>query len=752
MRAFTIGKAFVVTLFLPLLALGVDVTLSVQATASGTLGSTVLNRRQVRLILTVDPALITGAVGSQSTPNVAGTVSVTGINGGSLLATATLNGSARIVVSSGVLSFIQNGGGTLTVANPVFATTDLKKPSPLLASDPRSDIPGTAPNGALILPTNSGTLSIAAGARFSFHNFSDFAFGTTETFTFTSKTLYNTTNTTVDEETFQTRVTGRLNGGAPVYDQTFPVAFSDPTVQAAVNQVRAAITAAAGSTTPTITGPARISTARSLTNSNQQTVDGPGVFMPGVATTISRSPAFIYVGDEEATEFLVGAASNDSGQTLPYNNWDLYSTTTIPRTITTTNTYRTSETYALEGSTQAAPTGLRFVSLAPCRLMETRPEYNFQGRVLPFGPPFLNTAETRTFVPQLSNVCTVPSTAKAYVLNVTLVPRGTGVDFVTVFPAAETRPDSWTVRSPDGLIVANSATVKAGAGGAISVYTSNATDMLIDIAGYFTDNPQESNLVYYPLTPCRVIETRQAYRPEAGQFGPPTLIAKQTRNFRFPQSPDCAIPSGAAAYSVTLTVVPPAPLPFLTAWPAGASQPNVSSINSPNGRILANSVIVPASTDGSISLYPFETTDAIVDINGYFAPDNGGGLFYYPITQCRVSNSTDATFTGNFGPPIFQDTTTRTIPIASSPRCSGSPANAKAYALNATVIPNGNPMPFLTIFPTGQPQPNASVISAFEGQTVSSGFIVPAGTNGSIDVYAFRRTHVVIEIAGYFGR
>jgi len=748
-------RVFIAAIAWPLAAHGAQVNLNVQATVSGTIGSTTLNQVPLKLWLTIDPALITGAVGAQSTPNKG--------NGriqfpkNSVRTIPLLMSFMRVSVSGGTLSFSQQGGSTITVSNAALASTDLRSTNAI-------NLAGSAASGALSFATSAGTLTINAGALFSFHNgdpgtdisgsFDQANEGRAKieratglgapgtTFTTTTKTLIATTNTSRDTETFLTRITGRLNGGAPVYDQTLSASFADPVVQAAVNQARAAITTAANGGVVNFTGPVRTSNNRTLSNTSQQTVDGTAV--PEVTSTATIGPAVIDIADEGITPFIVAAGNIDI---------DVLTSMVTPRTITTTNTYQTSETYALEGSTQTGtPTGLRFVSLAPCRLMETRPEYNFQGRVLPFGPPFLNTAETRTFVPQLSNVCTVPSTAKAYVLNVTLVPRNTGVDFVTVYPAGETRPDFWTVRSPDGLIVANSAIVKAGAGGAISVYTSNTTDMLIDIAGYFTDNPQESNLVYYPLTPCRVIETRQAYRPQAGQFGPPTLIAKQTRNFRFPQSPDCAIPSGAAAYSVTLTVVPPAPLPFLTAWPAGASQPNVSSINSPNGRILANSVIVPASTDGSISLYPFETTDAIVDINGYFAPDNGSGLFYFPITQCRVSNSTDATFTGNFGPPIFQDTTTRTIPIASSPRCSGSPATAKAYALNATVIPNGNPMPFLTIFPTGQPQPNASVINAFEGQTVSSGFIVPAGTNGSIDVYAFRRTHVVIEIAGYFGR
>lgn len=61
-------------------------------------------------------------------------------------------------------------------------------------------------------------------------------------------------------------------------------------------------------------------------------------------------------------------------------------------------------------------------------------------------------------------------------------------------------------------------------------------------------------------------------------------------------------------------------------------------------------------------------------------------------------------------------------------------------------------MPFLTAWPSGQLQPNASILNAFQGQTVTNSAIVPAGAGGSIDVYAFRQTHVVIDIAGYFGR
>ncbi|MBL8229255.1 MAG: hypothetical protein JNL98_12285 [Bryobacterales bacterium] len=391
--------------------------------------------------------------------------------------------------------------------------------------------------------------------------------------------------------------------------------------------------------------------------------------------------------------------------------------------------------------------GLRFVAISPCRVMETRPEYNFEGRTGAFGPPYIRSGETRTLAMAQSNVCRLPATAKAYVVNITLVPRG-GLDFVTIWPGGESRPEYWTARSPDGQIVANSAIVKAG-NGAIQVYASNDADMIIDISGYYTDDTNVPNLAYYPLTPCRVVETRIDYRSPPGPFGPPSLNANQARRFRFPASTLCPIPAGAAAYSVTITAVPEGPLQYLTAWPAGTGQPNISYINSPSGRVLANSVIVPASGDGSVDVLAFNRSDFIIDINGYYAPDNGQGLFYFPVTQCRVSDTRNAA--GAYGGPIFADDSSRTIAIPRS-SCAGIPTTARGYVLNATALPNGSPMPFLTLWPTGQARPNASVLNAFQGQIATNSAIIPAGSDGSIDLYAFRRTHVVLEVSGYFGR
>lgn len=414
------------------------------------------------------------------------------------------------------------------------------------------------------------------------------------------------------------------------------------------------------------------------------------------------------------------------------------------------------------GLSTASSAAQRFVPMTPCRVMETRPEYNFQGRTGAFGPPFLARDEIRTLSLPQSNVCQIPTAARTFVLNVTVVPRGAGVDHVTVWPAGEPRPLFWSVRSPDGQIVANSAIIRAGLNNAISISASDVTDILIDISGYFTDDQQIAGLSYFPVPPCRVIDTRPEYRAPAGPFGPPILSRGESRKIPFAQNPFCPLPPEATAYSVTFTVVPPGPLAFVTIWPSDQPQPNVSTINSPAGRVLANNVIVPAAAGGGIDIFAFDATHVIVDINGYFARESATpGLSYYPADQCRLvdtryflglfgSLALGGAYRGSFGGPMFAEEAVRTVPIASAPVCQGLTTAAKAWVLNATVLPNGSPMPFLTLWPTGQPRPNASMLNAFQGQVITNQSIVPVGPNGAVDIFAFRPTHLILEVSGMF--
>ncbi len=133
----------------------------------------------------------------------------------------------------------------------------------------------------------------------------------------------------------------------------------------------------------------------------------------------------------------------------------------------------------------------------------------------------------------------------------------------------------------------------------------------------FTVNPVGATPAYLfvPVSPCRVADTRNS----AGPFGGPMLAAQSSRSFSIPNSA-CGIPSTAAAYSLNVTVAPWGPLGYITVWATGQSQPFVSTLNSSDGRVKANAAIMPAGSAGAVSVYTTDTTDVVLDINGYFVP------------------------------------------------------------------------------------------------------------------------------------
>jgi len=189
--------------------------------------------------------------------------------------------------------------------------------------------------------------------------------------------------------------------------------------------------------------------------------------------------------------------------------------------------------------------------------------------------------------------------------------------YLTTWPADQEQPFVSTLNSFDGTVVANAAIVPAGTGGAISVFVTDPTDVILDVNGYFAPPGGAGALSFYPVNPCRVVDTRPG-QGTSGQFGPPSMIGNASRDFGVPQSA-CAIPPAAQAYALNVTVVPPGSLSYLTAWPKGQTQPLVSTLNSYQGKVVANAAIVPAGQGGAISVFVTNPTDLILDINGYFA-------------------------------------------------------------------------------------------------------------------------------------
>lgn len=378
------------------------------------------------------------------------------------------------------------------------------------------------------------------------------------------------------------------------------------------------------------------------------------------------------------------------------------------------------------GFNSQAPTGLTFVPVTPCRIADTR---NPAGT---FGAPSLVGNATREFdIPNSS--CNIPATAQAYSVNATVVPHGF-LGFLTAFPCGQPLPLASTLNATDGRVKAAAAIVPAGTNGGLCFFSTDATDLVLDINGYFVPNSSPTALAFFPVTPCRVVDTRLA----AGSLGGPTLAANSSRTFPILSSP-CNLPATAQAYSMNFTAVPQGPLGFLTTWPAGQTQPLVSTLNANLGGITANSAIVPAGTNGDISVFVSNPSDVVIDVNGYFAPPAAGGLSLFPLTPCRVLD----TRTSPVRPP-----TATPFDVSVALSGCGAPTTAQSFVLNATVVPPA-PFGFLTLWPQGTTRPLVSTLNAIDGAITSNMAIVPA-TNGSISAFGTHPVDLILDLSGYF--
>ena len=375
---------------------------------------------------------------------------------------------------------------------------------------------------------------------------------------------------------------------------------------------------------------------------------------------------------------------------------------------------------------ESAITGLSFVPVTPCRIADTR---NPAG---PFGGPFLQgQAVPRAFaIP--NSACGIPNTAQAYALNITVVPHGV-LGFLTAFPCGQPQPFVSNLNS-DGRNKAVAAILPAGTNGAACFFATHDTDLVLDINGYFVPDSDATALAFYPMAPCRLVDTRLAN----GSLGGPSLVATATRSFPLLTS-SCNIPATARAYSLNYTAVPHGPLGFLTTWPTGQTQPFVSTLNAPTGANTANAAIVPAGTNGDISVFVTHPADLVIDVNGYFAPPGPGGLSLHTLPPCRALDTRNPA-----GTPAFNGQKDLNVAAVSC----GAPASAQAYVVNATVVPPG-PLNFLTLWPQGSAQPLVSTLNASDGTITSNLAIVPS-TNGSISIFGSQPTHVVMDISGYF--
>ena len=497
----------------------------------------------------------------------------------------------------------------------------------------------------------------------------------------------------------------------------------------------------AGTYTLTATSPGMTSTtSNQFTVSPPSTiliqgwVNGNGGWMSGVTISVNGTQ----------TASMTTGSSGMYGFILPIGGTYTVSAALAGYSFGSPITFSNVKTNQMASFSGVPVTGLEFYPVVPCRLIDTRVS-SFQSG---FGPPSMIGGATRTFPIPTNTACGIPANAAAYSLNVTAVTHGY-LGYLSIWPTGQPIPNVSTLNSysNSSTAVANAAIVPAGTSGAINIYVTDTTDLVVDIDGYFAP-PATAGLEFYPVTPCRLIDTRVSSFQSG--FGPPSMTAGSTRTFPIPANTACGIPASAAAYSLNVTAVPQKTLGILTIWPAGNPEPNVSTLNVYNpGTVVANAAIVPGGTSGAINVNVTDLTDLVIDINGYFAPPASNGLKFYPATPCRVADTRAAAgFTAPFGPTTMTAGSQRSFPVPAS--TCGIPPSAGAYSFNFTAVPQAPQLGIFITWPTGQAQPNVSTMNSYNGSVVANAAIVPAGSGGAISIYVTDLVDVLFDVNGYF--
>ena len=118
---------------------------------------------------------------------------------------------------------------------------------------------------------------------------------------------------------------------------------------------------------------------------------------------------------------------------------------------------------------------------------------------------------------------------------------------------------------------------------------------------------------YNPLTPARILDTRDATGAPAVPVGPGGTVELQVTGVG-------GVPaSGVSAVVMNVTVTAPSAGSFLTAFPTGETRPLASNLNFAAGETVPNLVVVKLGAGGKASLYnAVGATHVIADVAGWY--------------------------------------------------------------------------------------------------------------------------------------
>lgn len=263
-------------------------------------------------------------------------------------------------------------------------------------------------------------------------------------------------------------------------------------------------------------------------------------------------------------------------------------------------------------------------------------------------------AETRTR--RVTGRYGVPSTATAVVANVTAVSRRTP-GCVTVWPSGSAQPPTSSLNFGSLAIVPNRIVSGLGPDGALKIYASRSTDLIVDITGWFGGADGSR---FYLIQPTRVVESRSG-------IGTGLSSSPISAGSALDVDLTTTVPPDAVSAAITVTGTRPQGATSVTAWPGG-QQPPTSDLNL--GTVTAANMSLEELIGGHFLVRPNSAaTHLIVDVTGYFGRPGAGSASRLRIPSPSESPAKIAI---------------SVAPTPASPTTTGSAAGTAAFSPSAS--------------------------------------------------------------------
>lgn len=246
----------------------------------------------------------------------------------------------------------------------------------------------------------------------------------------------------------------------------------------------------------------------------------------------------------------------------------------------------------------------RFVPLSPGRLIDTRDP----------GQSKLGDGGS-VLVPVLGQQGVPVAGVSAVMVNLT-VTDADGPGFVQVFASDIPQPSTSNLNvEAAGGTVSNLAVVPVGADGKIIVFTQRGAHVIVDVAGWFSDDGTRGGYrgMFVPMSPTRVLDTRRTLGGHLGPVEPQGTVDVMIAG-------EAGVPmAGAAGVIANLTAVNPNAAGYVTLFPNGTERALAASLNvERKDQIVPNLVASPIGVTGKVTIFHQAGGDLVLDVAGWF--------------------------------------------------------------------------------------------------------------------------------------